>query len=58
MPQRRPAATIREMRVGAVIQEKADDFRMNRAAITEDHGFQQRGPSEIVDVIHVDPGLQ
>jgi hypothetical protein len=49
---RAPIPVGKALRTG--IDQQADDLLMDRAAIAKDHGFQQRGPAKIVDMIDVD----
>ena len=44
--------------VGAGLHQQPDDLGVRRAAVAEDHGLQQRGPAELVDVILVDRGRE
>ena len=58
MLERRHALAVGQARVGAGLDEQADDLLVRRTAVAEDDGLQQRRPAEIVDVIDVHVGLQ
>src|SRR5689334_13674899 len=40
------------------VDQKSDDLLVDRPAVAKDDGFDQCGPTEIVDVIDVDIGLE
>ena len=58
MRQRHHSVLVRQVGIGPRLQHKSSRFLMARAALTKNHDFQQTGPTEIVDVIHVDARRQ
>ena len=49
---------VRDVDVRAGLDQQPHDLGMHRPAVAEDHGFEQRGPAELVDVILVDRGAE
>ena len=58
MRERRHAVAVGDIDVGARFDKQADDLGMNRAAVAEDHRFQQCGPAQVVDMILVNRGSE
>jgi hypothetical protein len=52
--ERRDAAPIRDARLRAMRKQLAHDLRVRGSAVAEDHGLEQGGPAEVVDVVDVD----
>ena len=58
MLERGHAVAVADRAVRARVEQQPHDLDMGRAAVAEDHGLQQRGPAEPVDVVDVDLGLR
>ena len=56
--QRRDALAVGDVHVRARLDQQPHDLGVHRPAVAEDHGFEQRGPAELVDVILVDRGAR
>ena len=56
--ERRDPIAVREIDTRVRVQEQPHDLLMSRAAVTEEHGFEQSRPAEVVDVVDVDLRLQ
>src|SRR5689334_1584147 len=50
------AVAVRQVDLGAGIDQQAHDVSMRMPTVPEDHGLQQSGPAQLVDVILVDRG--
>ena len=53
--QRLHAIPIRQVDVGTCLHQKLDDLLMTFGPVTQNDGLQQSRPTEIVDVVHIDP---
>ena len=58
MLERGDAVAVGDRAIGARVEEQPHDLDMVRPAVAEDHGLQERGPAEPVDVVDVDLGLR
>ena len=58
MGEGRGAVAVGEIDVGTPADKQTDGVRMGAAAFAENDCLEQRGPSETIDVIHVDLGLE
>ena len=45
------AIAVGQFAVGAGFEQQTHNLLVVRAAVTEDHGFHESGPAEIVDVV-------
>ena len=54
--ERRDPVAVRDVHVGARLDQQPHDLGVHRPAVAQDHGLEQRGPAELVDVILVDRG--
>ena len=52
MFQRCHALAIGQVHIGSRPDEQPDDLRVAPAAVAQDDGLQQGGPSKVVDVVH------
>ena len=50
------AVPVRDRGVGAGLEEDLHDPLPRPGALAEDHRLQERGPAQVVDVVHVDAG--
>lgn len=58
MRERGGAIPIRNMDVRTGFDQQPQNLGVRRTTIAEDHGLQERGPAEIVDVVLVDRGAE